>query len=284
MEAENKRANMVSRWPDLGTGSSLAEMLDTAVSKVMQKMRVPKNAQMAEIQRANLNKESDADIQRANMEAEIQRVRGEAQREREEDRKEQQRVREEEQKRYREAEDERNRKERERVAEQQTYERGLLKERDRQMEADTMFMRQQVVNQTSVIGATLGATLGASYYHYSANYPALASLAPVPAPAPLQPLLAHAPLDSALLLTDRTNVPGPEEPATLLPGVLTWLLHQRIVATAAEVDLTKLCKFGVVDGADILSLTAEELGEVGFKTLAVRKLISLINNPTSIKP
>ena len=240
-------------------------------------MRVPKNAQMAEIQRANLNKESDADIQRSNMEAEIQRVRGEAQREREEDRKEQQRVREEEQKRYREAEDERNRKERERVAEQQTYERGLLKERDRQMEADTMFMRQQVVNQTSVIGATLGATLGASYYHYSANYPALASLAPVPAPAPLQPLLAHAPPDSALLLTDRTNVPGPVAApiprSKVMDELEKWLKENKIGCN--DKILKAMEDYQCGEGADLLLMESSEWTSLGFMGAAILKLTKL---------
>jgi hypothetical protein len=255
-------------WSDLGTGSSLSEMLDTAVSKVMQKMTVPKNAQMGEIQRAN-------------MEAEIQRVRGESQREREEDRKEQQRVREEEQKRYREAEDERNRKERERMAEQQTYERGLLKERDRQMEADTLFMRQQLVNHNSVIGATLGATLGASYYHYSANYqrePALASLAPVPAPAPLQPLLAHAPApDSALLLTDMTNVPGPVAApiprSKVMDELEKWLKENKIGCN--DKILKAMEDYQCGEGADLLLMESSEWTSLGFMGAAILKLTKL---------
>ena len=142
-------------------------------------------------------------------------------------------------------------------------------------------MRQQLVNHNSVIGATLGATLGASYYHYSANYqrePALASLAPVPAPAPLQPLLAHAPApDSALLLTDMTNVPGPVAApiprSKVMDELEKWLKENKIGCN--DKILKAMEDYQCGEGADLLLMESSEWTSLGFKGAAILKLTKL---------
>ena len=157
----------------------------------------------------------------------------------------------------------------------------LFAEARKALEAEALYMRQALNQQQSERIATLGMSMSSNYYH-AAYQPmpgahpqtqALGSFAQ--ASAALQPLLAHAPEEPAVFrLTDTTivpNVPG----VAPLPDVLTWLLHQRIVAKAEEVDLDKLSGFGVVDGPDILCLSGEELANVGFKPLAVRKLLNL---------
>jgi hypothetical protein len=223
-----------------------------------------------EVQRARL----ELDFQRAKMEAEMQSASARATAEHERER----RV---EQSRLREAEEERNRKERERAQEQLAYDRGQLAEARKLLEADTLYLKQALNQQQSVQAATLGIAMSSNYYQAGAYQPmpgahpqtqALGSFAQASA-AP-QPLLAHASEEPAQLrLTDVPNVPGVL--VAPLPDVLTWLLHQRIVAKADEVDLEKLSGFGVVDGPDILCLSGEELANVGFKPLAVRKLLNL---------
>jgi len=237
----------------------------------------------AETKRANTEAENkrakmEVEFQRAKMEAEFQSATALATAERE-------RERAVEQSRLREAEEERNRKERERAQEQLAYDRSQLAEARKQVEADMQYLKQALIQQQSVQAATLGMSMSSNYYHAGSYQPmpgahpgpqtqlqALGSIAQ--ASAALQPLLTHASEEPAQLrLTDVPNVPGVL--VAPLPDVVTWLLHQRIVAKADEVDLEKLSGFGVVDGPDVLCLSGEELANVGFKPLAVRKLLNL---------
>ena len=226
----------------------------------------------AGVQRARL----ELEVQRAKMESEMQTASARATAEHERER----RV---EQSRLREAEEERNRKERERAQEQLAYDRGQLAEARKALESDSLYLKQALNQQQSVQAATLGMSMSSNYYHAGGAYQPMPGAHPqtqalgsfAQASAALQPLLAHASEESAVLrLTDTTNVPNVPGVAPL-PDVLTWLLHQRIVAKADEVDLDKLSAFGVVDGPDILDLSGEELANVGFKPLAVRKLLNL---------
>jgi hypothetical protein len=244
----------------------------------------------AETKRANTEAENkrantEAEFQRAKMEVEFQRRKMEAEFQSATARATAERERERavEQSRLREAEEERNRKERERAVEQQAYDRRQLANANTRLEAETVYLRQQLIQQQSVVGASLGVSMSSAYYqqnpypyntYQSGAHPQTQSFAQFPAAAALR-----APEESDAVLRI-ANVPG----AAPLPDVLTWLLHQRIVAKAAEVDLDKLFEVGVVDGSDVLSLSEEELANVGFKPLAVRKLLALKNDPTAVKP
>ena len=276
------------------TETAFSNLLDNKISNALSSSH---NAHIALAVRANTvaetranmeaeNKRANMEVQRARLELEVQRAKMEAEMQSASARAtaEHERERRVEQSRLREAEEERNRKERERAQEQLAYDRGQLAqhvaEARRAQEANTLYLKQALNQQQSVQAATLGMAMSSNYYQAGAYQPmpwpgafpqtqafAQASAAP-------QPLLAHAPEEPAAALLRLTDVPNVTGVAPL-PDVLTWLLHQRIVAKAEEVDLDKLSGFGVVDGPDILCLSGEELANVGFKPLAVRKLLNL---------
>ena len=128
-----------------------------------------------------------------------------------------------------------------------------------------------------VVLASAEATKNAFTYNAQPALPQTQAPTSIVQAAPTSIVQAAAPAPFQLLLT-----------ADERPDVLTWLVDHRIVvkddhdlAVALE---KKLSDFGVVDGPDILDLTEEELAKVGFKPLAVRKLLLLKATLATAKP